>query len=52
MDGASYSPRLLEANKGDHHLNAPYYWLRPCNKAQAGQLQEKVSPLQQLDFFL
>jgi hypothetical protein len=27
MDGASFSWRLVEDDKGDRHLDAPYYWL-------------------------
>jgi hypothetical protein len=29
MDGASFSPRLIEDAKVDGHLDAPYYWLCP-----------------------
>jgi hypothetical protein len=27
MDGASFSPCLAKVDKGDHHLDAPYYLL-------------------------
>jgi hypothetical protein len=27
MDGASFSWRLVEDDKGDRHLHARYYWL-------------------------
>jgi hypothetical protein len=27
MDGTSFSRRLVEDDKGDRHLDAPYYWL-------------------------
>jgi len=29
MDGASFSPCLVEDEKGDRHLDAPYYGLCP-----------------------
>jgi hypothetical protein len=27
MDRALFSQRMVVFDKGDHHLNAPYYWL-------------------------
>ncbi len=32
MDGASFSWRLVEDDKEDRHLDAPYYWLCPITR--------------------
>jgi hypothetical protein len=37
MDGASFSGRLVEDDKGNCHLDAPYYWLCPVTSL-LGQL--------------
>jgi hypothetical protein len=34
---ASFSPRLIEDDKGDHHQNAPYYWSRPLTRLEQSQ---------------
>jgi hypothetical protein len=44
MDGASFCPRLIEDDKVDVHLDAPYYWLCPITwLEQAGY--KKKSPV-------
>jgi hypothetical protein len=42
MDGASFSLRLLEDNKGDHHLNAPYDWLCPVTQLEEAGYRKKL----------
>ncbi len=49
--GASFSLCLLEDNTGDHHLNAPYYWLCPVTQLEEAGYRKKschlCSPLGQ-----
>jgi hypothetical protein len=46
MDGASFSPHLVEDDKGDCHPDAPYYWLCPVTwLEQAGYAVHNQHPL-------
>jgi hypothetical protein len=43
MDGASFSPHLLEDRKWDCHchLDAPYYWLCPVTQLEEAGYRKK-----------
>jgi hypothetical protein len=41
MDGTSFSLCLLQNNIGDHHLNAPYYWLCPVTQLEEAGYRKK-----------
>jgi hypothetical protein len=46
MDGASFSPHLVEDDKGYRHLDAPSYWLCPVTwLEQAGYADHNHHPL-------
>jgi len=41
MDGASFSPCLIEDEKGDCHLDAPYYGLCPVTWLEQAGYRKK-----------
>jgi hypothetical protein len=41
MDGASFSRHLIEDDKVDGHLDAPYYWLRPVTRLEQAGYKKK-----------
>jgi len=45
MDGASFSPCLVEDNKGGIISMPPYYWLCPVTWLEQADYGKKVSPL-------